>query len=49
MIAYGCLMKEARREHLDYKYRGLMSHHQRTKLICDKNANITFLNSKLAA
>jgi hypothetical protein len=37
VIAYGCLIRRegARREHLDYIYRGLMSHHQRTKLICD--------------
>jgi hypothetical protein len=35
VIAYGCLRKEARREHLDYIYRGLMSHHQHAKLVCD--------------
>jgi hypothetical protein len=29
VIAYGCLIKrkEARREHLDYIYRGLMTQH----------------------
>jgi hypothetical protein len=28
VIAYGCLIRKgARREHLDYIYRGLMSHH----------------------
>ena len=37
VIAYGCLIRKgARREHLDYIYRGLMSHHQRATLICDK-------------
>jgi hypothetical protein len=37
VIAYGCLIRKgARREHLDYIYRGLMSHHhQRASLICD--------------
>ena len=31
MIAYGCLIRRegARREHLDYIYRGLMSQHPR--------------------
>jgi hypothetical protein len=36
VIANGCLIRKgACREHLDYIYRGLMSHHQRAKLICD--------------
>jgi hypothetical protein len=36
VIAYGCLIRKgARREHLDYIYRGLMSHHQHAKVHCN--------------
>ena len=35
VIAYGYLIRKgARKEHLDYIYKGLMSHYQRAKLIC---------------
>jgi hypothetical protein len=36
VIAYGCLIKkkEARREHLDYIYRGLMTQH--AKVHCNR-------------
>jgi len=36
VIAYGCLIRRgACREHLDYIYRGLISHHQHAKLYCN--------------
>ena len=47
MIAYGCLRKEACREHLDYINKGLLSKpNQGAKLAlayCDKRYNYTLL------
>jgi len=44
VIAYGCLIKrkEARREHLDYIYRGLMTQH--AKVHCDRKEVTTTSN-----
>jgi hypothetical protein len=47
VVAYGCLIKrkEARREHLDYIYRALITRH--AKVHCNINQKQTYLGVQL--